>query len=228
MFAVAGSDPEPTSSTRFPAADRDRRRSERLLLTIPIRVEGVDPKGQKFGENTRTLVISRQGARIQLKRPVKPGTTVQITTLVGNHQGTFRVVGPTKPMTSEGGEWGVDCVDEKSSIWGIGFPPPQRDEAQCAALLECRQCHTVNLTPLSLVEHDVLEASGLLTKNCNKCGRATSWGFTEQVVGMPAPGQDAEPSISELLEPPRPESNRRVHARVALKLPIREIGRAHV
>lgn len=37
---------------------------------------------------------------------------------------------------------------------------------------------------------------------------------------MPAPGQELEPSIGEFLDAPRPESNRRVHGRVALKLPI--------
>src|SRR3989442_2968114 len=35
------------------------------------------------------------------------------------------------------------------------------------------------------------------------------------------PGQEPEPSIKEILEPPRPESNRRIHSRVALKLPVR-------
>jgi c-di-GMP-binding flagellar brake protein YcgR len=38
---------------------------------------------------------------------------------------------------------------------------------------------------------------------------------------MPVPGQEAEPSINEIIESPRPLENRRNHARVALKLPIR-------
>jgi len=221
MFGVAGSDKGPAHISRPSAAGADRRRSERLLLTVPILVEGLDPKGQRFSENTRTLVINRQGARIQLKHPVTPGSMLEITTLVGRRRANFRVVGPTKPLSAEGGEWGVECLEEKDNIWGIAFPPPERDEALCSALLECRQCHDVSLTHLSLVEHDVLTTSGLLTRLCKKCGRATSWGYTEQVVGMPVPGQEAGPSITEILEPPRPTENRRVHTRVALKLPIR-------
>jgi hypothetical protein len=199
----------------------DRRRSERLLLTIPIRVEGLDAHGQKFSENTRTLVINRQGARVQLQHSVAPRTVLQITTLVGARRAAFRAVGPTQPLTVEGGEWGVECLEEKGNIWGIGFPPPQREEGVCAALMECRQCHNVSLLHLSFVEHEVLTASGLLTQECKTCGRATCWGYTEKVVGMPVPGQEAEPSIKEVLEPPQPASNRRDHVRVALQLPTR-------
>jgi hypothetical protein len=202
-------------------AEADRRRSERLLLTIPIRVEGVDVNGHAFSENTRTLIINRQGACIHLKRRVPPGATLVITTLLGNREAKFRLVGPTQPLSAEGGEWGVECLDEKSNLWGIGFPPPLHEEEQAAALLECRQCHSVNMTPLSLIERDVLTSSGLLTKACATCGRLTTWGLPEKALGIPVPGQEAEPSVSELLEPPRPEANRRQHGRISLKLPIR-------
>lgn len=202
-------------------AQANRRRSERLLLTIPIQVEGSDPKGQKFNESTRTLVINRHGARIQLRHPVGPGATVRISNLAGNRKADFRVVGPTRPVSEEGGEWGVECLDEKGNIWGIDFPPPQDGEAGCNALLECRKCHTVGLTPISLVEHDVLTSAGLLTKDCKSCGRATSWGYAEGQVGIPGLGQELEPSLREILEPPQPQSNRRQNRRVALQLPTR-------
>ena len=223
MSGVGGADPEPGGLGHAPAAaaPADRRGSERLLLTIPIRVEGVDVKGQAFSENTRTLVINRQGARIQLKHRVPPGATLAIATLVGKHQAKFRLVGPTQPMSPEGGEWGVECLDEKGNPWGIGFPPSLRNQELASALLECRQCHSVNLTPLSIVEHDVLTSSGLLSKDCLTCRSMTAWGIPEKDLGMPVPGQEAEPSISELIEPPPPAANRRQHGRISLKLPIR-------
>jgi hypothetical protein len=221
MSGTAGSDREAAPVGRVPVVEPDRRRSERLLLTIPIRVEGLDARGEKFSENTRTLVINRQGARIQLQHSVAPRTVLQITTLVGARHAAFQAVGPTEPLSGEGGEWGVECLEEKSNIWGIGFPPPRGAEGVCGALMECRQCHSVSLLHLSLIEHEVLTASGLLTRECKTCGRATCWGYTEKVVGMPVPGQETEPSIKEVLEPPRSAANRRDHARVALQLPIR-------
>lgn len=221
MSGAGGSGSDPAGAGPVPLAEADRRRSERLLLTIPIRVEGVDVKGQPFSENTRTLVINRQGARIQLKRPVAHGATLKITTLIGNRQAKFRLVGPTQPVSAEGGEWGVECLDEKSNLWGIGFPPSLRGQEQALALLECRQCHSVNLTPLSLIEHDVLTSSGLLTKECATCRKLTNWAITEKALGMPVPGQEAEPSISGVITGPPPAAIQRQHSRVGLKLPIR-------
>jgi len=219
MSGTGGSGSEPVGAGRAPAADR--RRSERLLLTIPIRVEGVDVKGQAFSENTRTLVINRQGARIQLKRRVPLGATLAITTLTGNRKGKFRLVGPTQPLSAEGGEWGVECLDEQGNPWGIGFPPSTRDQEQASALLECRQCRSVNLTPLSIVERDVLTSSGLLSKDCPACRSMTIWGITEKALGVPVPGQEAVPFLSEVIESPPPAANRRLYARISLKLPIR-------
>jgi hypothetical protein len=202
-------------------AESNRRRTERLLLSIPVRVEGFGVSGQKFSENTRTVIINRHGASIQLKQPVTPGLTLTISNLMANRGAEFRVVGPTQPRSDEGGEWGVECKDEKRNIWGIDFPPVQDEESSCSALLECRRCHNVALTPLSLVENDVLSASGLLTKECQTCGRPTPWGYNEKQVAIPPPGQEPEPSIKEIIEPPRPDSTRRSHLRVALRLPIR-------
>jgi len=221
MAGVAGSNREPLPPSDLPGAGVNRRRSERLLLTVPIRVERIEAGSKGFAETTRTLVINRHGARIQLKHPVAPGIVLRITNLAGNHSAQFRVVGPTSPLSEQGGEWGVECLDEKVNLWGIGFPPPLAESTQGSALLECRQCHTVNLTPLSVVEQDVLTTAGLIGRECKGCGGTTSWGVAEQSIAFPEPGQAMDPSIQEALEPPRPSENRRVHPRVALQLPIR-------
>jgi hypothetical protein len=87
--------------------------------------------------------------------------------------------------------------------------------------MECRTCHAKSMLALSLVEYDVLSTSGLLTRECKTCGRQTSWGYTEHTLAVPSPGQEMEPSIREVLDPPAPTSNRRRSSRVALQLPIR-------
>jgi len=221
MPNVTGRNVDAQSLGRTPSGEPNRRRSERLFLTFPIRVEGSDQKGQSFSETTRTLVINRHGARIQLKHPVTPGATLRIVNLIGNREAMFRVVGPTQPASEEGGEWGVECREEKPNIWGIDFPPVQGSGLVCNALLECRQCHTVSLTNMSLVEHDVLNSTGRLTRECSQCGKLTSWGYPEKQVGMPVPGREGVPFVREVLDPPPPSENRRDHLRVALQLPIR-------
>ncbi len=191
-----------------------RRRSERLLLTFSIRVEGADPQGTKFAETTRTLVVNRHGARIQLARLVTPGQTLRIVNLAGNRQADFRVIGPTQPASHQGGEWGVELQDETKNIWGIEFPPLENSDLPCSALLECRVCQTVGLTNMSLVELDVLNSSGLLNRSCAKCGDDTPWGHPHQPVwGVAAAGEGvgSAPTLKE----------RRASARVSLRLPTR-------
>src|SRR5579872_2213744 len=95
----------PVTTAKGSLREVEHRRSERLLISVPIRVEGVDREGTKFVEETRTLVINRQGARIHLKRHVAAGAILMITTTVAHRTGKFRVVGPTQPVSGEGGEW---------------------------------------------------------------------------------------------------------------------------
>jgi len=209
----------PVTTARGALRVVERRRSERILLTVPIHVEGVDRDGGGFSEDTRTIVINREGARIYLKRPIQPGVMLAVTTHAGHRSAQFRVVGPTQPKTGEGGEWGIACVDSSPNIWGIEFPRSEWEEGMCMALLECKRCHTTKLTPLSLVEHEVLGLSGLLVRPCEVCGRSTSWGFSELPTGASAaPFPDDEGALN------RPETGggaARRHNRVALQLPIR-------
>jgi len=209
------------TSAKASLREVERRRSERLLITVPIRVEGMDRDGAKFSEDTRTLVINREGARIYLRRMVVAGAILLITTRVGRRSAKFRVVGPTQPPSGEGGEWGVECLESNCDLWGIGFPPPASGEGICTALIECRRCHAVKLSHLSLVEHEVLGTSGLLVKECEVCGRSTSWSYREPSV--PLSGDDVGAAIpsAESFSEHQAGSNRRAHNRVALQLPIR-------
>ena len=68
----------PVTTARGSIREIERRRSERLLLSVPIRVEGVDRDGGKFWEDTRTIVINREGARIYLKRAVPADASVRL------------------------------------------------------------------------------------------------------------------------------------------------------
>ena len=209
------------TSAKASLREIERRRSERLLITVPIRVEGIDREGQKFSEDTRTIVINRQGARIHLKRSIVTGAVLHITAGVGRRSGKFRVVGPTQPLSGEGGEWGVESQESNNNIWGIGFPPASHAEGMCTALLECHRCHTVKLSRLSLVEHEVLATSGLLVKECEPCGRSTSWSYSESSVHLPVDEPGTSAPLPNPLPKHAPAGQRRVHNRVALQLPIR-------
>jgi hypothetical protein len=199
----------------------ERRRSDRLFLTIPLRVEGQDARGREFEAAARTVIINRHGARIQLRHLLKAGQVVRLANLVNQRVADFRVVGPVEPYSEKGGEYAVATLNPDINVWGIQFPPPSESEVTTPkALVECRMCHTVALFHLSMVEVEVLESAGIFSRACEKCGQATPWGHAETQVAMESPPGEEEMFREAQAGADTAEANRRQHRRVSLQLPI--------
>jgi hypothetical protein len=199
----------------------ERRRSDRLLLTIPLRLEGVDDAGREFEAEARTVILNRHGARIHLQRVLKAGQTVRLANLVNQRMADFRVVGPTEPYSEKGGEYAVAKLNPDINVWGIQFPPPSENEVSTPkALVECRVCHTVALLQLTLVEVEVLESAGIFSRQCEKCRQPTPWGHAEKQVAMESPPGEEEMFRQAQAEAAVSDANRRQHRRVSLQLPV--------
>ncbi len=201
----------------------DKRRSDRVMLTVPLRLHGTDEKGAPYQDEARTLVLNRHGARIHTRRLLRSGDKVRLGSHLTRREANFRVVGPVAPFTDKGGEFGVEYLNRDDNIWGIQFPPASGPDSQDSkAILECRRCQTVALQLLSLVEVEVLETSGILTKTCEKCGMQTSWGYAENYLGT---GSSAEGTLTRKIQAETDAvakgANRRRHTRVSLQLPVR-------
>lgn len=198
----------------------EKRRSDRLLLTIPLEVGGKDPEGAPFKDEARTISVNRHGACIRIAHRLHNGQSLRVVNKVSGVQSEFRVVGPVAPPDERGGEWGVESVNLDKNIWGIYFPPlPKQNAPEGTALLECRKCHTVAVLRLTLVEGDVLETAGILSKSCEVCKDTTSWGFVKKRVEMglqDLPGLDATPSGTAARR-----AERRRYPRAAVQLPVR-------
>jgi hypothetical protein len=196
----------------------EKRRSDRLMLTIPLTIRGQDARGMRFVTDARTVILNRHGASIQTSQPLQGGQTVRIVNLVGRLEADFRVVGPISPLTDQGGEWGVEYVNPKENIWGIQFPPAA-EKVESKALLECRKCHSVALMQLSLVEVQVLETSGIISRPCVNCEIVSPWGIAEKQVAMSSPPE--ETGMAEEVQPRgRGGFDQRRNRRIALQLPV--------
>ncbi len=200
----------------------EKRNSERLVLSVPIRVMGSDLDGEEFKEDTHTTVVNRTGGRIVLKRRMAGGEAVRVVNLENYNEADFRLVGRLTPPEAESGEWGVDCLESGRTIWAIDLPPPlPAGGAEGGALLECRACHQQGFLAASLTELDVLESSGIIVRDCNKCGKPTYWTFGE-VTRRPhqfPPSEPVAPPARKVAAPK--EVEKRVHKRMAIKLPIK-------
>lgn len=203
---------------------RGKRRSDRIMLTVRLRILGRDARGTHFKEDGRTITLNRHGARIRTRGALQVGQIVHIVNQAGHSDADFRVVGPLSPISENEGEWGVECLQADRNIWGIQFPLlPIGESAYSKGLLECRRCHTTAFLPLSAVEYEVLESAGILSKACEKCGSSISpWGFAEKQVELNGhPGEERLfREAQALVQSTSGNKDDRKHRRVAFQLPL--------
>jgi hypothetical protein len=163
--------------------ENERRRTPRIMFSIPLTLHGTDQKGVPFETIGRTITLNRHGARIQVSGPLTPAQTIRVINDANGQEAEFRVVGPTAPPFEQVGEWGVECLHMDKNIWDIEFPPSDED-SDAHVLLACRQCEVSALQSLSLVEVEVLGTAGVLTKPCLRCGDSTPWGYPKMAFHL--------------------------------------------
>jgi hypothetical protein len=211
-------------------SEAERRGTERLLLTVPIRIIAFGASGGGFTEDTHTIDLNRAGARIALKRRVAPGDILRIVNLQTFAEADFRVVGPTRLDSGEVAEWGVECTEPGRNIWGIEFAAPvAAQSSRASALLLCQGCGKRAVSVLTLMEVEILDTTGALQRLCDQCGHISPWTYAA-VERPPQPPQPGDPAVSPPpVEPavvppqaqqPRGGIERRAHKRLPLKLPV--------
>jgi len=206
-----------------PSERRPIRRSERPLLRIPLHVEGTNADGNLFKERTFTVLISRNGARISLKNPVRVGDRITLTNLLTQQACPFRVVDPIATPMGEGPEWGVECLDPIETFWGVRFPEKREDLPQpeiIDALVECRECHSREMAQLVLEDYRELNNQGSLKRGCPSCGREREWVFGTVEVAIEEPGTHSLDPVYLPVAPPR-TLERRAAKRYVVMLPLR-------
>ena len=189
------------------------------MFSIPVSIRGVDEEGEPFETTGRTITINRHGARIQVSCPLKPGQTVRVINQANDEEAEFQVIGPISPPLDNVGDWGIECLRMDKNIWDIHFPPAHED-SDAHILLACRQCHKLSLQSLSLVEVEVLETAGLLTKPCVHCGKSTPWGYSIRAFEVET--QTYQAALSEVTSGfPTLTAERRKSYRKPAQLPVR-------
>jgi len=110
-----------------------RRRSQRVLMQVPLRLRGVDAQGQNFEEFTETLAINAHGALVLLAARVTSGSVIQMRHMKTEEERECHVVflGPVRSGRSE---VGLEFTVPHSSFWRVAVPPadwsPKHPEAR--------------------------------------------------------------------------------------------------
>src|SRR5215831_12268763 len=106
-----------------------RRRSQRVLLQVGIRVRGKDAQGKDFEEMTDTLAVNARvisGATIHIKHHKTEEEQECHVAFLG-------------PVRSARAEVGLEFTSPHPTFWRVAFPPedwsPKSPEARTAAKL---------------------------------------------------------------------------------------------
>ena len=202
----------------FAVADaKGERRSERVLLKIPVHVSGIDVGGKSFGENTFTISINRHGALIWLTHPSQEGDQVTVTNMGTWQSCRFRLCDSTKAPSGGTIAWGIECLEPNANFWQIRFPekpPAPSPQENVTALVVCATCHSREVAELSVVQYRSMVERGSAKRDCSDCGAATEWKFIFVEATAAASPQET-PAVSL----PSGEEHRR-EKRIVAKLPI--------
>ncbi|MGB7846152.1 MAG: PilZ domain-containing protein [Candidatus Acidiferrum sp.] len=113
----------------------NRRRSQRVLMKIPVRVSGQAGAASFFEEDTHTLAISAHGALIVVAAPVYRGQRFTLSNIQTN-DALECVVVHVERVSSEQTKVGVDFMLPNPTFWRVAFPPkdwtPHHPDAKSA------------------------------------------------------------------------------------------------
>ncbi len=103
------------------------RRSERVILRVPVLVRGLQADATPFEETTATVVVSAHGALITLASTVHLGQSLRLTNKLSNEEVVCSVVFlETQEATTA---VGVEFARPAPDFWPVSFPLPRAREA---------------------------------------------------------------------------------------------------
>ena len=100
----------------------EKRRSQRLTLSVPVIAYRSAKVGLPFSEGTRTLVVSAHGALISLAARVVADQTLVLKHALSGEEQECRVVFARKKAMGQT-EVGIEFLRPAPNFWHIAFPP---------------------------------------------------------------------------------------------------------
>jgi hypothetical protein len=154
------------------------RRSDRVTMTLLLKVSGTDSQGQEFSDPATTLLISQHGAVIALKRDLPAEQRIHIqreAPLEAHRRADARIVGQFG-LQKDDFLYGIELLDHSTDLWGVEFPPvAQSAEAVARMLLECSYCRRREVVYLNEMELRTFEANRGIARHCKTCGVPSIW-----------------------------------------------------
>ena len=114
MFDHQSSQPKPWA---------EKRRSQRVVLSVPVLVYRRPKDGPRFFEGTHTSVVSAHGALIGLVAKVAPHQRLILQHSLSGEEQECRIVFTDEKKLTGPKEVGVEFQQPAPNFWQIAFPP---------------------------------------------------------------------------------------------------------
>jgi PilZ domain len=102
---------------------KERRRTMRVMLSVPLRVHGITADGETFAVRVKSHTVSLHGASIELEHTVALGDVLLLENELTNEQVDGRVVTIKRARDSKI-YVGVEFTDLELNFWHMAFPVP--------------------------------------------------------------------------------------------------------
>ncbi len=105
-----------------PSHPGPRRRSQRVLMQVPVKLRGSDAQGANFEEETETLAINAHGALVLLQARVISGAKIHLQHTRTSEEQECHVVF-LGPVRGNKAEIGLEFSAPRPQFWRVAFPP---------------------------------------------------------------------------------------------------------
>ena len=105
-----------------PTQMANQRRSQRILLSVLLRVSGKRANGAPFVEHTKTLIVNAHGTLMQLQEPVRDGQSLSIRNVITGEEALCTVV-DLSPGADGLAEIALEFAQPNPRFWRVSFPP---------------------------------------------------------------------------------------------------------
>jgi len=116
---MAGNEVAPS---KYVIRRNNQRRSQRILLAIPVIVSGKRGGTTSFSERAKTIVVNAHGALIQLHENVVLQQRLRVRNVATNEETTCTVT-DINPGNYDVPEVGVEFLEPSPRFWRVSFPP---------------------------------------------------------------------------------------------------------
>jgi len=102
---------------------KERRRTLRVTLTVPLVVNGADESGEKFSVRAKTTSVSQHGAQIESEHPLIVGQVLLLINENSARKVEARVA--TVQRRRDGKTYvGLELLSAEINFWNMSFPAP--------------------------------------------------------------------------------------------------------